>query len=1049
MTKVETKINTCQTIAPKTEETNQYQDFEHNNSEKLTHASITSPCPHCGKPDWCYSLGELTACKRDAQPAAGWEQKISFPDTDKDGTAYYVPIITKKEFRPKNRTEFVYSDRDCQPCVKVTRDDDGNGKKRFYQASWNGKKWVKGLSDEARSSVAIYRYLEVREAIAAGKKIIWVEGEGVADLLWSMGIPATTTLGGAKGYRKYGDYSQDLEGADLVLSPDRDKPGIAYMASVASDYPASLWLYAPPGNFFWENLPDSGGLDLRDWIESGTTIQQIMESISDRVKKWEELLLAITSASKSPDGVPAHKNPDVTFLQKAFNFLYGSTPLICAEGRLYRWVGNHYKYTPDSIELPRITKYCNTFSKEKKVGKDTFITYPHALPGRVRQVLDWVKLSTMIDPQLLNPPGVNCINGIVRIEWLKGFPVRRLDPHTPDDYFIYEPLIKYDPDADPTDCDRLLLCLDPAQQQVLLRNISASLDIENVRRLKGREIRAILAAGLGSNGKDSLREVVSTIFGHKGITSLTLGDFADYDNGRKFSLAALKFSLLNWSSENPKTTQIDQIQCLKAFVTGNTLYSERKGVDPEPFNPKAIAIFNINETPSMLGAIQAALDRLAVVRFDKTFKNNPDPNNPNELQADPRFAYDPNFIKTCVAPAFLNKMLDALSALIEEGIDYSCTTEAFASVQKENNHLFQFAEDVGLSYEPESEMTAKTLWALLEDWYRATGTLEIDEDSRRTWHDQARPSDRNIKAINQVIPRILKIFPKATVARQYCPVRKNAIQVIKGIGLIDTRANTRTNPAPVAAPITTENQDERATRTNFSTMDTEYFEEKEEKEILEILSPVLEPVKDWSGVTGAGGTEASPINSFDHGSGTGIATETGAGITKEPVESPVIVNESEWMSEECLSAIANDLAHVDSPEELAELESIYYGPAVKAAVELLPIENRQQLIQWQALVSSLAIVTESNSDSTVQVEAPSSIQDLVIVKEIEIHPNLPIVGSWVEIKNSYVRVTQHDGTERVMVDGIEAGNYILGSYPVSECRLLTKNEIISLGLGMK
>ena len=41
-------------------------------SNKLLFAIVANPCPHCGKPDWCYSILSFTACNRDAKPASGF-----------------------------------------------------------------------------------------------------------------------------------------------------------------------------------------------------------------------------------------------------------------------------------------------------------------------------------------------------------------------------------------------------------------------------------------------------------------------------------------------------------------------------------------------------------------------------------------------------------------------------------------------------------------------------------------------------------------------------------------------------------------------------------------------------------------------------------------------------------------------------------------------------------------------------------------------------------------------------------------------------------------
>ena len=87
-------------------------------------------------------------------------------------------------------------------------------------------------------------------------------------------------------------------------------------------------------------------------------------------------------------------------------------------------------------------------------------------------------------------------------------------------------------------------CLDSEQQEVLLRNLAASIDLPTIRRIRGREVKVLLLSGLGSNGKDSLREVVSTIWGHEGMTSCSLADFASYDDGRKFSLAPSSIPIL-------------------------------------------------------------------------------------------------------------------------------------------------------------------------------------------------------------------------------------------------------------------------------------------------------------------------------------------------------------------------------------------------------------------------------------------------------------------------------------------------------------------------
>jgi DNA-binding transcriptional ArsR family regulator len=188
----------------------------------------------------------------------------------------------KKSIRPKQSRHWIYSSRDGQPRVRVCREDFGDGRtpKRSSE-HWDGQKWVRGLKGIKREDIPIYRYQEVREALALGQTLFIVEGEPCADALWNLGLPATTNIGGA-GKWKPSD-SQDLAGAKLVLCPDRDKPGVIHMEKLATDFPHAQWLYAFPNSPFWNNLPDSQGLDVADWIaEEKLTAAEILSSVEPR-----------------------------------------------------------------------------------------------------------------------------------------------------------------------------------------------------------------------------------------------------------------------------------------------------------------------------------------------------------------------------------------------------------------------------------------------------------------------------------------------------------------------------------------------------------------------------------------------------------------------------------------------------------------------------------------------------------------------------------------------------------------------------------------------
>jgi hypothetical protein len=256
-----------------------YSHYSETSGKSLVRSSKNNPCPHCGKTDWCYSIGDLSVCKRDHEPAPGWEKTTK---CDSEGSFFYAPIKEPwaKPPRPAKTTHYLYPDRLGNPLVRVTRKDTGNGEKSIFQEHYSGKQWIKGLGEVKRENIPIYRYTEVRQAIARGETIFIAEGEGKVDLLWSLGLPATCNIAGSGKWRP--SDSKDLEGATVILCPDRDVPGVKHCEVIAKDFPNANWLYAFPNSPLWNHLPESRGADLKDWIDEGAGKEDIINAIGEK-----------------------------------------------------------------------------------------------------------------------------------------------------------------------------------------------------------------------------------------------------------------------------------------------------------------------------------------------------------------------------------------------------------------------------------------------------------------------------------------------------------------------------------------------------------------------------------------------------------------------------------------------------------------------------------------------------------------------------------------------------------------------------------------------
>ena len=721
-------------------------------TRKLIRVTKDSPCPHCGKPDWCYSIGDLSVCNRDQPPVTGWEKTTK---SDQDGHFYYAPAQEEKAIRPADTTYFYYPARDGSPLVRVKRVDFGDGrKKNFSQQHWDAatNQWVTGLGKVERASIPIYRYAEVQEAKAKGELIFLVDGERCADIFWDIGLAATTSIGGMGKWRI--TDTSDLQGAKVAIAPDRDVPGVEDAAKVSEHFPEAMWLYCyPAAAWAWDNLKKSQGLDVRDWIEAEKIdAQTVLNSLTPRPRTREDVVHLSSSSSLNdyiPDTAPA---PEQNFVQKAESALYSEGHWVSIGGLLYQFTGTYYEERPEKLEKRRIRDWLNTYSEKNRNG---IYVCNRAKSGSIDEIFNWVVLGRAVDIKEVNPPGLNCSNGVVIINNDGSHYLAR---HSPDKIYTFVGC-KYDPNVNPSDCERLLQCLEPAEREIILRTFAASLCLALVR-LKMSRVKGLLLHGEGLNGKDTLRIALLMVLG-RGVTGKTLKDFQIYDTGRKFPLAGLENSLCNWSSENSEAVKLDKLQSLKQFITGDELTIEHKGRGEYPYEPQATFLANCNTVPSITSDAEAIRSRYCIISFKKTYAVGADASR-GQLEADPRFKQDRDFVLQQVAPAMLNMMLARIPLMLSEGIDYGSGEAALREAQEKSNHLWQFMRDRGYEAGKGDRVYAKDAWADLVDWYIETGTLEVEYDrdgkEKRCWNDLP-GRDTPVKAINQLFARLSELVP--------------------------------------------------------------------------------------------------------------------------------------------------------------------------------------------------------------------------------------------------------------------------------------------------
>ena len=285
-----------------------------------------NPCPVCSRThdDGCSWADDLKTvlCRskaHDGQLPQPPDQINGYKFTGKVNNAgvleraVYVLDDWKKPAAAKSDLTFEYPTTDGKPCVRTRRIDKGDGKnkKLIWQEYWiedsqlakftTSGHWVKmaknagtheerQLYEKYRRELASQVHLfKIDEALtlhqSTGYPLLIVEGETSCLALLKLGIPATTSIGGAGKFEQYGwpNYLSDLEPFNqVVVCPDCDEDGRKHAEMIAKHRPDCRWLYANPGHARWRSETWQSGYDVANWIQEGAAIEQILAAVEDK-----------------------------------------------------------------------------------------------------------------------------------------------------------------------------------------------------------------------------------------------------------------------------------------------------------------------------------------------------------------------------------------------------------------------------------------------------------------------------------------------------------------------------------------------------------------------------------------------------------------------------------------------------------------------------------------------------------------------------------------------------------------------------------------------
>lgn len=540
----------------------------------LTECTKDEPCIHCGHPDWCYTLSNgLHVCKRGDVSSDYYETGAS----DAEGDPYLASNESREQFiqelktkpasEDKNRSVYEYTDTDSNPTVQVVVRRTKEGKK-VYRNYWLAGTWAygknvkKNVSKPVIEATTWYRYQEIKEAISSGHTIYIVEGEGVADSLWDIGLPATTMLGGSTAIKKVKNKLSDLEGASVILSPDWDEPGIKYMLGLGEFLPEANWCLPPNTN--WESLPKSGGKDLKDWIIDGGSKQSIQSSMLTREQLNQRLnyLYRTDTAAPTDLGEESSQVDIADFLAERYlNSLAWNTDL-------QLWYGYEKKKGIwEERTKESVGKICSSTAKSAgmKVSGSVSNGIQFLLKERLA-VKDWEPKSNLI-----------CLEDVVlNIVTLQEF------PHDPEYKFLSQLPYKWKDRHKGCEIIKAFLLEANSGYSDRVELLRAAMNVSVTERGDFYQ-RFMELVGTGGSGKGTVLNLVSLLCG-KPNTKIT--NLPQLENNR-FETSDIFGKKLVLITDSEKYH--GDVSVLKALSGGDLIRNERKGVQQlKPFTFKGL-----------------------------------------------------------------------------------------------------------------------------------------------------------------------------------------------------------------------------------------------------------------------------------------------------------------------------------------------------------------------------------------------------------------------------------------------------------------------------
>ncbi|MBK8754737.1 MAG: hypothetical protein IPL99_25245 [Candidatus Competibacteraceae bacterium] len=588
----------------------------------------------------------------------------------------------------------------------------------------------------------LYRFPDVKAAIAQGATVFIAEGEKDVDRLVAGGLVATCNIEGASQagqkpkWRK--EYTAQLAGAArVVLLPDNDEPGRAHMQAIAQALRGKVGevrIVELP------ELPDKG--DVSDWLNAGHPTEELLARVEQTpafapIERHEpsadhrETLAKAIETLKLPTVSPC---THLANSHRIRHYFKGQIWYALGVGWVM-WTGKFWRPDPTSegsIATGFVDSLSRLIAKESSIlsrnaADEADEDRRKALMTQAEALLKWAvqsenertisaglkltKHALLLEYSALNadPWLFNVQNGTIDLR------TGKLRPHHPADLSTFLAPVTFDPAA---------TC--PTFERFVLEVFAGDADMAAfIQRAMGWSLTGVvkeralffLYGDTGKNGKTTLVEVIMKLVGVCGESSYGYGRKVGADtfmksknqddNQRKAAtLAGPRFICTSEVDEEHRLNE----QLIKDITGGDTIEGRRLYQEAFTFKPQFKPWMYGNHKPEIRGTDDAIWSRVRLVPFEVSFKGREDLNLPDKLEAE--------------LPGILNWAIRGCLDWQRHGLRPPAKVQAATQAYRDEMDVFgPFIAECCVLH-PHAEVKASDLWTAYNAWCDENGFKE-------------------------------------------------------------------------------------------------------------------------------------------------------------------------------------------------------------------------------------------------------------------------------------------------------------------------------------